>query len=66
MGGRMLHLELVTGVSGAARAHGLWIENVNVDEVAGCQLLKPGPVPSLLCFAGFCQSPSSISLDDSD
>jgi len=62
----MLRPELVAGVSGAAHAHGLRVEDVDLDEVAGCQLLKPGPVPSWLCFARFHQSPSCISLRDSD
>jgi len=58
--------ELVAGVSGAAFAHNLWVEDVDLDEVVGCQLLKPGPVPLLLCFAKFHQSPSFISLGDSE
>jgi len=45
MGGRLLHPELAADVSGAARAHCLQVEHVDLDEVAGCQLLKPGPVP---------------------
>jgi len=64
MGGRLLHPELTADVSDAARAHGLWDEDVNLDEDAGCQLSKPGSVPSLLCSA-LRQSPSFISLDDS-
>jgi len=55
----MLHLELTTGVSSAARAHGLWVEDADLDEVVGCELLKPGPVPSPLCFARFHQSPKT-------
>jgi len=61
----MLHLELAAGVSGAAHTHGLRVEDVGL-EVAECQLLKPGPVPSPLCFAGVHQSPSFISLGYSD
>jgi len=45
MGHHMLRPELATGVSGVAHAHSLRAEGVNLDEVAGCQLLKPGPVP---------------------
>ena len=56
----------MAGVSGAAHAHNLQVEAVNLDEVVGCQLLKPGPVPSPLCFARFYQSSSSVSLGDSD
>jgi len=37
-------------------------EDANLDVVAGCQLLKPGPVPSPLCSARFHQNPSFISL----
>jgi len=66
MGGHMLRPELTAGVSGVSRAHSLWVEDVNLDEVAGCQLLKSGPVPSPLCFARFHQSPSLISSGDSD
>ena len=61
IGNRTLRLELTTGVSGAACAHGLRVEGVNLDEVAGCQLLKPGPVPPPLCFARFHQSPFSLN-----
>jgi len=66
MGSWMQHPELTAGVSGGACAHGLGVEDVDLDEVVGCQMLKTGPVPSLLCFARFHQSPSSISLGDSD
>ena len=52
-------------VSGAAHAHGLQVEDVDLDEVAVCHLLKPHTVPSPLYFAGFLQSPSFISLGDS-
>jgi len=51
MGGCLLHPELMADVSGAARAHSLQVGGVNHDKVAGCQLFKPGPVPSLLCSA---------------
>jgi len=64
MGSPMLHPELVADVSGAARSHGVWVEDIDLDEVAGCQLLKPGPVPSPLCSARFHQSPSFFSLGD--
>jgi len=40
MGGHILHPALAAGVSGAAHAHSLRAEDVNLDEVAGCQLLK--------------------------
>jgi len=66
LGSRMLYPELTAGVSHVAHAHSLWVEDVDLDEVHGCQLLKPGPVPSPLCFARFHQSPSFISLGDSD
>ena len=39
MGGHLLHPELTADASGVARAHSLQ-ENVDLDEVAGCQLLK--------------------------
>jgi len=63
--GRMLHPELVAGVSDMAHAHHLQVEDVDFDKFTGPQLLKTGPVPSLLHFAWFHQSPSFISLGDS-
>jgi len=42
----------------------MWVENTELDKFTGCLLLKPGPVPSLLHFAMFHQSPSLISLND--
>jgi len=54
--GHLLHPELAAGVSDVAHAHGLWVEDVGLEEVAGCQLLKPAVVPSLLHFAPFHQS----------
>ena len=53
-------------VSGVARVHSLQVEDVDLDEVAGCQLLKPGPARSPLCFARFHQSPSCTSFGDCD
>ena len=61
MGSCMLCLEPVAGVSGAARAHSLWVEDVDLDEVAGCQLLKPCPVPSPMCFARFHHRPPLLA-----
>jgi len=51
MGGRLLHLELMADVSGAARAHSLQVGDVDLDEVAGCLLLKTGssPIITVLC-----------------
>jgi len=66
MGGHLLCLELMTDVAGAAHAHGLQAEDVDFGEVAACQSLKPGPVPSSLCSARFHQNPPFISLCDSD
>jgi len=40
MGGHLLHPELTADVSGAARAHSLQVGDVDLDEVAGYQLLK--------------------------
>ena len=40
MGGHLLHPELTADVSGAAHAHSLQVGDVDLDEVAGCQLLK--------------------------
>jgi len=40
MGGHLLHLELTDDISGAARARSLQVGDVELDEVAGCQLLK--------------------------
>jgi len=40
MGGHLLHPELTADVSRAARVHSLQVADVDLDEVAGCQLLK--------------------------
>ena len=50
-GGHLLHPELTTDVSGAARAHSLQVRDVDLDEVAGCQLLKTSssPIIAVLC-----------------
>jgi len=61
----MLHPELAVGVPGAAHARGLRFEDVSLEEVAGCQLLMSGLVPSPLHFAWFYQSSSFINLEDS-
>jgi len=61
----MLYPELTAGVSGAACAHCLRAEDVDLCEFAGCQFFRPGPVLSPLCFAEFHQSLSFISLGDS-
>jgi len=63
--GRMLHLELMAGVSGTGYAHSLRVEITSLEEVAGCQLLMPDLFPSPLHFAWFYQSSSFINLDDS-
>jgi len=51
MGGHLLHPELTADVSGAARAHSLQDGDVDLDEVAGCQLLKTSssPIIAVLC-----------------
>jgi len=51
MGGYLLHPELTADVSGVACAHSLQVGDVNLDEVAGCQLLKTrsSPVIVVLC-----------------
>jgi len=51
MGSCMMHPELTAGVFGAACAHGICVGDVDLDEVAECQLLKSGPVLLLLCFS---------------
>jgi len=61
----MLHPELVAGVSGMTHAHSLRVEDVNLEEVAGCSLLKPVIFPSALHFAQFHQSSSFINLGGS-
>jgi len=61
----MLHLKLAAALSAAAHGHSLWVEDVNLQEAAGHQLLKSGLVPSLLHFSRFHQSSSFISLGDS-
>jgi len=61
--GCMLHPKLTAGVSGVAHAHSLQPEGVDLEEAAGCQLLKPGLILPLLHFAQFHESSSFISLD---
>lgn len=56
----LLYPELIAGVSGMAHGHGLWVQGVDLKEVAGCQLLKP-----VLCFAWFYQSSFFSYLGDS-
>jgi len=63
--GRLLHPELTAGVSAVAHAHGLWVEVVDLAEVAGCQLLKPGLILLALLFARFHQSLFFIDHGDS-
>ena len=65
LGDCMLRPEVMAGLSGMACAHSLWAEGAKLQEVAGRQLLKQGPVPPLLHFVHFHQSPSFISLGDS-
>ena len=36
MGSWMLHPELTASVFGVAHAHGLQVEDVNLDEIVGC------------------------------
>jgi len=47
----LLHLELTAGVSSAARSHSLQVGDVELDEVAGCHLLKTrsSPIITMLC-----------------
>jgi len=51
MGGHLLRPELMADVSGAARAHSLQVGDVDLDEAAGCQLLKTrsSPIIAVLC-----------------
>jgi len=51
MGGHLLHTELMADVSGAARAHSLQVGDVDLDEVAGCHLLKTrsSSIIAMLC-----------------
>jgi len=49
--GRLLCLVLTAGVPGAAHAHSLRVEVVNLEEVGGHQLLKSGLILSPLHFA---------------
>jgi len=50
MGDRLLHPELTADVSGAARAHSLQVGDVDLDEVAGCQLFKTTSSPIIAGF----------------
>lgn len=61
----MLRLEPVAGVAGMTHAHSLWAQDVDLEEVAWHQLLKPVLVPSLMHFAQFHQNLFFISLGDS-
>jgi len=45
---RMLHLELAAGISGTAHVNDLWAEDDELEETAGCQLLKPGLITAAL------------------
>jgi len=67
MGGHLLHPELTADVSGAARAHSLQVGDVDLDEVAGCQLLKNQVQFHHRCaLLDFHQkSPFVLNLDDS-
>jgi len=51
MGGHLLRPELVADVSGVAHTHSLQVGDVDLDEVAGCQLLKTrsSPIIAVLC-----------------
>ena len=60
----MPHPELADGVFGEAHAHSLRVEDVDLEEVAGHQLLKPVQVPSLVHFARFHRSSFFINLGD--
>jgi len=64
LNGCILNLELSGGVSGTADIHGLCTEDVNLKEVAGCQLRKSVLILSPLHFARFCQSSFFINLGD--
>ena len=52
MDGHLLHPELTADTSGVARAHSVQIGDVDLDEVAGCQLLKTrsSPIIAVLCW----------------
>jgi len=51
MDGHLLHPELTADTSGVARAHSVQIGDVDLDEVAGCQLFKTrsSPIIAVLC-----------------
>jgi len=51
MGGHLLHPELTANLSGAACAHSLQVGDIDLNEVAGCRLLKTNssPVIAVLC-----------------
>lgn len=56
----MLHPEPAAGVSGMAQAHGLQVEDLDLEEVVGHQLLKPLLVPPLLRLLCFTQVHSPL------
>ena len=51
MGGHLLHPELTADVSGVARSHSLHVGDVDLDEVAGCQLFqtRSSSIIAVLC-----------------
>jgi len=53
MSGHLLHPELMVDVSGVARAHILRVEDVDLDEADGCQLLKTRSSPIIALLLGF-------------
>jgi len=51
MSGCLLHPELTADLSGETRAHSLQVGDVDLNEVARCQLLKTrsSPIITVLC-----------------
>jgi len=56
----MLHPEFTAGVSAMDHAHGLWVKDIDLKEVAVHQVLKPVLVPSPLHFTQLHQISSLI------
>jgi len=52
MGCPFLHPEFMADISGVSRAHSLQVGDVDLNEVAGCQLLKTrsSPMIAVLCW----------------
>lgn len=58
-------MELEAGVSGIAHDHDLWVEAVDLEEIAGLYLMKTVQVPPVMTLPWFHQIPSLVDLSNS-